>query len=92
MTASNDIPERTRLFSEDLVGLEGPECTESRCPAPGHMKCTGWLEFVGFYDEPEEWWLEFECPEHGIALAKVFRHEDRVRDALAANGIEFRGW
>lgn len=49
-----------RLYSEKLLGIEGPECTTPTCRAPGRTMSTGWLEGAG--------WMEFACPEHGPLL------------------------
>jgi len=78
----------SRIHSERLKGLDGPECTIPKCPAPGRMVCTGWLVFGTELEDEGEWFLESACPLHGPGLSSGGPSWPVVEEVLAELGLQ----
>jgi hypothetical protein len=67
-----------RIYSEKLLGHSNPDCTIPKCGAT--MRSTGWIEH--HEGALAGWYLEFECPEHGLQLTAGGRWQALIDAAL----------
>jgi hypothetical protein len=82
MSPEFDGASRHRLYSQKLVGFEGPGCSTPACGARRALT-TGWLEQEGY----GEWLMEFECPDHGTSLTIGGPGEKVIAEVLVDNGF-----
>ena len=70
----------TRVHSPKLAGRKGPECTIPKCS--GTTISTGWIVL-----RDGNWWMEFECAEHGPQHAAGSVWTELIIEALKAHGL-----
>ncbi len=71
---------KLRVFSRRLLGIRNPNCVIPGCAST--MESTGYLEHRD--GACAGWYLEFECPEHGLQLCGGGAWQAAIEAAVAA--------